>query len=117
MKLLTFPEDINVLKDNWLIELGLEIFYQASGQILLLLLSLTNTKTTGGLQTMFEKSSFLGMDPILVLKLSIVWSMFSCLKKHLKSISKEKIYFPMKAKFSVFLWGQVVIILEEFWQW
>ena len=47
---------------------GLEVFYQVSLYILLLLLTETETATTSGLQTFFQKKSFYGIDSTVMLR-------------------------------------------------
>ena len=45
---------------------GAEVFYQVPLQILLLLVAVSKTSTTGGLEAFFEQASFMGimMDPL-----------------------------------------------------
>ena len=66
----------------------MEVFYQVSLQIILLLLTRTKTATTAGLQTFFKQESFLGieMSATVVLGLSILWSLKTCIFLHMKSI-------------------------------
>ena len=46
----------------------MEVFYQLSFQIILLLMTLTETGTTSGLQTFFEQSSPFGIDPTVLVR-------------------------------------------------
>ena len=87
--------------------LGLEVFYQVAGQTLLLLYATTNTKTTGGLETVFKKNSFMGFnfDPLIILALSIGLSLKSCFGLHLKTIKIEKHFVPYTSKILILLWG------------
>ena len=62
---------------------------QVSIQVLILLLSQTETATTGGLETVFNQT-FLGLDAEIVLYLSIAWSLLSCVRIHTKMIALEK---------------------------
>ena len=79
-------------------DLGLETFYQLKGQILLVLLAITETATTKGLKKMFEKTN-------VFLYISIFWSVKTLWFVHLKSVTVEKPFCPIKAKALVFLWG------------
>ena len=79
----------------------MEVFYQASGQIILLLVATTSTPTTGGLETLFEQSPFLGIPPVALLGLSVLWSMKTCITLNLKSIRTDKVFCP--ATSTVFL--------------
>ena len=88
------------------IELGLEIFYQVSGQIILLVLSKTKTSTTGGLERIFDESEFFGF-PLQIevfLAFSIVLGLKSGVLLHLKTIQVEKGFFPATSKLFAFLW-------------
>ena len=76
---------------------GLEVFFQAAGQILLLIYAKSRTRTTGGLETVFDQDSFMGlhMDPILVLGMSIAITLKSCFTLHLKAIKDRKTLCPI----------------------
>ena len=67
----------------------------------------TATPTTGGLETVFEKETFLGLNlrPQAVLTLSVVWSLKSCIMIHMKTLKTAKGFFPFKTAFFVLLWG------------
>ena len=86
---------------------GIETLYQITFQILLLLFTQTKTPTTGGLESFFEKSSFMGLsvDPTTFLTISVVLSLKTCIFLHIKALCVEKGYFRSKAKFAVFLWA------------
>ena len=86
------------------IELGTEVFVQISLQILILLLARTETPTTGGLETIFNKESS-GYHPIFVLFFSISLSLVSCIKLHTSFMVAEKVFFPPESVFCVLLWG------------
>ena len=83
--------------------LSLEIFHQVSGQIILLLTSSTGTPTTGGLEKMFEKSSFNGIPAGAMLILSTLWSIRSCFTFHMKAMEAENPFFPMTSKLMVYI--------------
>ena len=48
--------------------IGMEVVYQVALQILVLLLSKTETATTSGLQTFFKQTSVLGIDSTVILR-------------------------------------------------
>ena len=48
--------------------LGLEVFFQMALQIILLLLTKTETATTSGLQTFFEQPSLFGIDSTVLVR-------------------------------------------------
>ena len=68
--------------------LGFEVYYQIPLQILLLLMARTETATTGGLQSFFEKDSFLGIEasPTTILTASVILSLISAIFKHIKAM-------------------------------
>ena len=87
--------------------LGLEVFYQVAGQIILLLYSTTETRTKIGLETVFKQKDFLGsnMDPVAVLGLSSAWTFKTCFTLQLKTIITEKQFVPMTSKCFILLYG------------
>ena len=48
--------------------IGMEVVYQVALQIIVLLLSKTETATTSGLQTFFKQTSVLGIDSTVILR-------------------------------------------------
>ena len=89
------------------------MFYQVPLQIILLLLAITETPTTGGLEAMFKQSSFFGiknLDPKAVLALSVSWSLRTCVFLHLKSVATEKGFLQTTSKIAVFLWGLFAVM-------
>lgn len=85
------------------------MFYQAAGQILLVLNAKTKTRTpgTGGMETFFNQDTFMGipMEPITILILSILVSLKSCFTLLLKSIEREKVFVPFTSKIFILFWG------------
>ena len=89
------------------IELGMEIFYQVPLQVTLLLLAITTTPTTGGLETLFTRDSVFSIpvDPKTALGLSVAKSIFSCVNLHLKTIVVQKVFVPFTSKMFIWTWG------------
>ena len=83
------------------------MFYQAAGQILLLIYAKSGTRTTGGLETVFDQDSFMGLqlDPIIVLGISIAITIKSCITLQLKSINTEKHYVPFLSSLVILLFS------------
>ena len=86
------------------IEMGLETYYQAAGQILLLLLSKSRTPTTGGFETMFKKESFFLISADTFLIISVIMSLRSCIFKKVKALLTDMTNLSFTAKIIVFLW-------------
>ena len=74
---------------------------------MLLLLTHTDTATTSGLQTFFQQSRILGLNPSVILCLSIAWSLRTSIKLHVKTIKTQKVMFRLKPMFLTGLWGLV----------
>ena len=85
----------------------MEVTVQVTVQILILLLFKTDTPTTGGLETIFNKNSFLfwTLDPEIFFILSTSWSLLSCVRMHTTLISLEKGFCKFSSQFFIFLWG------------
>ena len=82
----------------------MEVYVQVTVQILILLLSQTNTPTTGGLTTIFDQTAF-GLDATTFFILSTSWSLLSCVRMHTKLISIEKGFCKFTSKLFIFIWG------------
>ena len=80
------------------LDLGLEVVFQLSGQIIYLLLSSTNTPTSGGLEMMFQKTS----NAFLVLSIGL--SVKTIYFVTLKTNSIEKPFLPMTSKLVLLSW-------------
>ena len=91
---------------------GLETLYQFVLQLILLLFTRTSTPTTGGLESFFEKNTFFGIqfDPMVILSISAVWSLKTCILLHVKAVRVEKGFFRFKPTIIVFFWAFFGII-------
>ena len=78
-----------------------------AGQIILLVYAKTGSRTTGGLETVFDQDTFMGlqMDPVLVLGISIAITLKSCFTLHLKAIKTEKHFLPFSSTVFILLMG------------
>ena len=101
--------------------IGVEVFYQMALQVILLLLTRTETATVGGFEAYFGRNSLLGVKikPTDLIILSIIWSLKTLILMHVKSLNLEKRYLRLKVKFVAFLWGLVssvkrVIVIVSF---
>ena len=80
------------------IDLSMEMFFQISGQVILLLLSTTSSPTTAGLETLFNKSNY------YLLVLNILMGLRTIYFAYLKTVSIEKPHLPTTSKVVLFLW-------------
>ena len=85
------------------LELGLETLSQLTLQIILLLYAVTSTRTTEGLNQIFnedvELSGKLKTDyKVILLYASIFWSVMSNVSSHIKGLSSHREYFPSISK-------------------
>ena len=93
---------------------GIEIFYQIGLQIVLILLTLTDTATVGGLEAFFQQDSkyefgiYFSQKTVIVV--SVLWSLKTAILLHVKILSMEKGFFGFKAKIAAFLWGLVATV-------
>ena len=87
---------------NIKLELGMETLFQLSGQLILFLNTISDTKTSEGLKEVFKHD-----EDILriLLQMSLGWSLISCVLAHVKGLSARRIYFPIKSKMIVMLYA------------
>ena len=78
---------------------------QISAQILLSYFAVTETPTTGGLETMFKQSSILFLDAQTLLGVYIALSMKTSLSLHMKSMKTEKGFLPFSSRIFVGFWA------------
>ena len=85
---------------------GLEVFYQIPLQIILLMMATTETATTGGLESFFQKDDFLGIkaNPTTILFASVILSLNSAIVRHIKAMVAEKGFLRFKPKLIIFIW-------------
>ncbi len=93
----------------------MEVFYQVSLQVALLLLTQTETATVGGLETFFAQDTMFDefgvtLDPTTFIILSVILSLKTSILLHVKILSMEKGFFGFKAKTATFLWGLVASV-------
>ena len=90
----------------------MEVFYQVSLQVGLLLLTQTETATVGGLEAFFSQDKMFGvtLDPFTFISLSVILSLKTSILLHVKIVGMEKGFFGFKAKAATFLWGLVASV-------
>ena len=75
-------------------DLGLESHLQVIISIILLLLSESKTPTVIGLKVLFERETMLYLPTSTAITFSIIWSLVSCIRSHMKGILKKREYLP-----------------------
>ena len=80
---------------NIKLELGMETQFQLTGQFILYLNTLSDTKTNDGLNEVFKED-----DEVLkfLLRVSLGKSLISCVVAHVKGLSARRIHFPFMSK-------------------
>ena len=96
------------------VEIGLESHIQLIISITLLLLANSQTHTITGLEVLFEKETFFYLNAKLALTLSITWSLVSCVKSHIKGISKQRQHSTTLSTLIIFIFTSVSITLRVF---
>ena len=94
----------------------LETFFQVVFQIVLLLLASTDTGTTVGLKEIFKKDAQsipvfgVKIPGEIILGLSIIFSIRTCIKLHVKSVKTSKGFLLIKPYLTVLLWSIVSVM-------
>ena len=96
------------------VEIGLESHLQLIISITLLLLANSETHTIPGLEVLFEKETFFYLNAKLALTLSITLSLVSCIKSHIKGISKQRQHSTALATVIISVYTSVSIALRVF---
>ena len=96
-------------------DIGIEAFYQLLIQTILLLLARSETRTIFGMEKLFdENKSVYGISPDTLLVYSIGWSLFSCVRSHMKGISKKRLHSHMKANAIILIFA-LASIMQKMW--
>ena len=77
------------------LELGMETIFQLTGQFILYLNTISETKTNDGLNEVFKEENEILK---LLLQVSLGWSLISCVLAHVKGLSARRIHFPFMSK-------------------
>ena len=96
------------------VDIGLESHMQLIISITLLLLANSQTHTITGLEVLFEEETFFYLDAKLALAISITWSLVSCVKSHIKGISKQRQHSTTLSTLIIFIFTSVSIALRVF---
>ena len=95
-------------------DVGLESHLQLVLSISLLLLAISPTRTITGVETIFQSDSFFFISTELVIILSTVLSLFSCVRAHLKGISKIQAYQTSKSTLLMVTFSLASITIRVF---
>ena len=83
------------------VDLGLELIYQISLQLILVLLSNSKTPTTGGLEAFFKQTN----NALLIFW--TCWSFKTCVLLQRSAIKTEKVFFPFTSQLVILFWSTV----------
>ena len=101
-KLINHKEEVKKKLSRLLkVDLGLELIYQISLQLVLVLLSISKTPTTSGLEAFFEQTDN------LVLILLTCWSFKTYILLQKTVIKTEKVFFPFTSQLVILFWSTV----------
>ena len=95
-------------------EVGLESHLQLVLSIILLLLAISDTRTITGVETIFHSDSFFFISTEWVIVLSTMLSLFSCVRAHLKGISKIQAYQTSKSTLLMVTFSLASITIRVF---
>ena len=95
-------------------DVGLESHLQLVLSIILLLLGTSATRTITGVEIIFKSDSFLFVSTEVMFAISTVLSLFSCVRAHLKGISKIQAYQTSKATLMMITFSFASIMLRVF---
>ena len=89
------------------VDLGIELISQISLQLLLVLLNKTKTKTTGGLEVLFEQTNSFGLKGSTLIILTTLWSFKTCILLQRKVMKTEKGFLPFTSTLVIVFWSAV----------
>ena len=95
-------------------DLGLESHLQSVISILLLLLSVSETKTINGLDQLIFNEQILFLPTNVALVISIIWSLYSCIHSHLKGVAKKREYSTTKSFLATLVFASSSIAIRVF---
>ena len=91
------------------LELGMETIFQLTGQFILYLNTLSETKTNDGFNAVFKED-----DELLkvLLQVSLGWSLISCVLAHVKGLSARRIHFPFMSKVMAMCYSMFAVTIR-----
>ena len=95
-------------------DLGLESHLQSVISIILLLLSVSQTKTISGLDQLIANEQIFYLPTNVALVISIIWSLYSCIHAHLKGVAKKRDYSTTKSFLATLVFASSSIAIRIF---
>ena len=95
-------------------DLGLESHLQSVISIILLLLSVSKTKTINGLDQLIFNERIFFLPTNVALVISIIWSLYSCIHAHLKGVAKKRDYSTTKSFLATLVFASSSIAIRIF---
>ena len=91
--------------------LGLETTFQLIVLLVLQFYAVSQTRTSQGLEQLFEQESILFIDPKTFLIITTIWTVISSTKSHISS-SSSRDYFPTKSKIVLAVFAGCSLIMR-----
>ena len=96
------------------IELGLESHLQVLITTVLLLLAHSDTRMVVGFEFLTRNEKLMYLPSNIALSLSTAWSLQSCMKSHIKAISKKRVHSTSKSLITILIFTFVSIVIKVF---
>ena len=80
------------------LELGMETTFQLAGNIILIALASSETKTSQALAAVFEEGNFFIIPVYYMIALSMGISFFSFMNSQISGLAGHRVYFPFKCR-------------------
>ena len=110
MPLLAKWEKIHYYRSQHIkLELGMETIFQLTGQFILYLNTVSETKTNDGLNEVFKEENEILK---LLLQVSLGWSLISCVLAHVKGLSARRIHFPFMSKLMCMCYSLLAVTIR-----
>ena len=88
-----------------LADLGLELIYQVSLQLLLVFLSWSDTPTTGGLEFLYEQADIFGISGETLIIIMTCWSFKTCILSIMNTAKTMKGFLPITSQLMIIIWS------------
>ena len=95
-------------------DLGLESHLQTVITTILLLMSVSQTKTINGLEELIWNEKIFYLPTTAALVLSIIWSLYSCIHSHFKGVCRKRVHSTTKSFLATLVFASSSIAIRLF---